>query len=110
MSTFASILTPATPTAATLFNGTLVAATAVSKTIGYRQIIGVTTVGTTDANAAAGIHIRFGNLTRVPTATAADWFIPLGTVQYFDMGEEFDRISIISAGTPTYSIYCFTRT
>lgn len=111
MSTFASILTPTSPiTNTTLFNGTLVAGTAVSLTLSYRLIVGVTTVGGTDANAAAGIHIRFGNITKAPTATSADWFIPPGTVQFFDMGSEFDRISIISAGTPNYSIYCFSKT
>lgn len=108
MATFTAILTPGSPTAATLFSATLVASTAVTVTPGFKTIIGVTTSGATDANAAAGIHVRFGSALKAPIATGADWFIPLGTVQFFDLGSEFDRLSIVSAGTPTYYVYVFS--
>ena len=108
MSAFATILTPASPTAATLFTGTLVAATQQTVIPGFKSIIGITTQGATDANAAAGVHVRFGSALKVPSATSADWFIPLGTVQYFDLGSEFDRVSIVSAGTPIFFVYVFS--
>jgi len=97
--------TPASPTAATLFNGTLVASTPVTITPGFKTIVAISLAGATDAVAAAGIHIRFGSALKAPTAAATDFFIPPATVAYFDLGSEFDRFSIISAGTPSYFVY-----
>ena len=111
MSTFQSVLVPTTPTSATLFTATPGANTASSViTVGYRTIVGVTMGSATDTN-TSGLHIKFGNVTKSPTAAATDWFIPAGTVQFFDMGEEFDRLSIFTvAASTTYYVYTFSRT
>ena len=109
MATPTTTYVPSSPTAATLFTATLVASTAVTVAPGFKTTIGITTDGTTDALAGAGIHVRFGSALKPPTATTADWFINAGTVQYFDLGSEFDRVSILSAGTPTYYVYVFSK-
>lgn len=110
MSILASYLVPSTPTAANLFSASLATVTSTADiVIGARQIIGVTAAGTNGANAP--INIRFMNSTRAANATAADWFIPGGTVQFFELGEEFDRVRIFNPGTGsiTYYVYVFTQ-
>lgn len=102
--------TPASPTAATLFNGTLVAATPVTITPGFKTTVGISLYGGTDAAASAGVHIRFGSALKAPTAASAtDFFVPPTGIWYFDLGSEFDRFSIVSAGTPSYTVYVFSN-
>ena len=104
MATFTAILTPGSPTAATLFSGTGGASTTL--TIGFKAIIGIVAAGSTAGNV---LNVRFGSALKAPTATAADWAIPVGTVQYFDLGSEFDRVAIFSAGTSvSYWVYVFS--
>src|SRR5579864_5759081 len=92
MSTFTSVLVPTSPTTTTLFNGTAGASTTV--TLAQRTVIAVACISATAGDA---INIRFGNASKAPTATVADWPVAAGTVQYFDLGEEFDRLAIFSA-------------
>lgn len=97
---------PASPTSATLFNGTLAANTPVTITPGFKTIVAISLVGAADAAAAAGIHIRFGSAAKAPTAASTDFFIPAANpITYWDLGSEFDRFSIVSAGTPSYTVY-----
>jgi hypothetical protein len=102
-----SYLIPASPTATSLFSGTAGAAQTV--TVGFKCVIGITTSGATDATAAAGVHVRFGSALKAPTATGSDWFINPGQTQFFEMGSEFDRVSIFSAGTPTFYVYVYSN-
>lgn len=103
MSLINSILTPASPTAATLKQGTAGASATV--TFGSRAVIAI---GCTSSVAGDTLNVRFGNIAGV-VATAADWCVPAGTVQFFDLGNEFDRVAIFSAGTPKYYAYEFSR-
>jgi len=90
-------------------SATLVAATSTPFTIGVRTHFRISLGGATDAQAAAGVHIRFG-LTNNPTAVATDFFIPPSPgFMDFDTGEEFDRIAVLSAGTPFVSIMRLNR-
>src|SRR6266403_3777796 len=92
MSTFSSVFVPASPSSTTSFTGTPGATTASSVlVVGYRTIIGVSSGSATDTN-TSGVHIKFGNVTKSPTAAATDLLVPAGTIQYFDTGDEFDRI------------------
>lgn len=111
MSKIYSFLIPSSPGPSTLFSAALVTNTAQTVTVGFKTIIGITTSGATDAAATTGIHARFGSASKPPTATTADWFIPPNTVQYFELGSEFDRVSLVSsAATPsTYYIYVFSN-
>jgi len=104
MATFQSFPIPCSPTTATLYQGT--AGSSVTKVFAPRAIIGI---GCVSATAGDTLNVRFGNIAGV-TATAADWCIPAGTVQFFDLGEEFDRVAIFSASTPKYYAYQFSRT
>lgn len=104
MSILQSVWTPGSPTATTLFQGTAGAATTI--TVSFRGLIGVACVS---AVAGDTLNIRFGSAAKAPTATAADWPVAAGTVQYFDLGNEFDRLSIFSATTPKYYVYQFSR-
>ena len=105
MATYASILVPSSPTAVTLFSGTATT-NSTPLTIGYHAIIGIVAAGATAGNV---VNVRFGNALKAPNATAADWAIPVGTMQLFDLGQEFDRIAIYSAGTTvSYWVYVFS--
>jgi hypothetical protein len=88
-----------------LFQGTAGATT--TKTVGQHVIIGI---ACTSSVAGDTLNVRFGSAANAPTATAADWAVPAGTVQFFDLGQEFDRVAIFSATTPKYYIYVFSRT
>lgn len=109
MSTLYSYLVPASPTASTLFSASLATVTSTADiVVGPRTIIGVTAGGTNGANAP--LNIRFGNATKIQAAAASDWFIPGGAVQFFETGEEFDRVRVFNpgAGSVTYYVYCFS--
>lgn len=82
---------------------TLTANTSAAFTVGIRQQLIITLYGATDANAAAGVHIRFGFGSN-PTAASTDLFIPPGTVTHWYTGDEFDRFAVISAGTPSLTV------
>lgn len=103
MSLIQAILTPMSPTAVTLYQGT--AGSTVTKVFANRAVIAI---GCTSSVAGDTLNVRFGNVAGV-TATAADWCIPAGTVQFFDLGNEFDRVAIFSATTPKYYAYQFSR-
>lgn len=104
MATFTSVLVPSSPTSTTLFNGTGGASTTL--TVGFHAIIGITAAGATAGNV---LNVRFGSALKAPTAAATDWAIPIGTTQYFDLGAEFDRVAIFSAGTAVaYWVYVFS--
>ena len=111
MATFLSFPVPTTPTAATLFSASLATVTSTADiVVGNRQIIGVTAAGTAGANAS--LNIRFMNATKNANASASDFFVPAGIIQFFDTGEEFDRVRIFnpSGGSITYYVYVFSRT
>lgn len=103
MATIQSVFIPTSPTAATLFTGTIATGATASVTIGYRTIFAIATTG--DCN------VRFGNATKVPTAAATDWPVFNKAIAEFETGEEFDRISIFNntAGNVTYWVYCLSR-
>lgn len=103
MSLINAILTPMSPTAATLKQGT--AGASATLTFANRAVIAIACVS---AVAGDTLNVRFGNIAGV-TATAADWAIPAGTIQFFDIGNEFDRVAIFSATTPKYYAYQFSR-
>lgn len=118
MATFSvAAFTPASPITSggasagqTSFNGTLVANTAQTVITGFKTTIGISLSGATDAVAAAGVHVKFGSALKAPTAASTDFFLPPGAaIYYFDMGSEFDRVSIISAGTPNFFVYVFSN-
>ena len=50
--------------------------------------------------ASAAINIRFGNA-GMSNATVADWQIPGGAVQEFDLSDQWDRIRIFSTAGAT---------
>jgi hypothetical protein len=103
MATFSAILVPSSPVAATLFTGTAGAATTI--TTGFKTIIGVELAS---ATAGTFMNVRFGSALKAPTATISDWAIIANTApQLFDLGEEFDRVSVYGSGG-TYWIYVFS--
>jgi hypothetical protein len=104
MATFTAILVPSSPTASSLFNGTAGASATV--TPGFKTIIGIACISATAGDA---LNVRFGSALKAPTATVADWPVAAGTVQYFDLGSEFDRVAIFSATTPKYYVYVFSK-
>lgn len=105
MATFQSVFIPASPTASTLFNGTITTGNNTTIVLGNRQIFAIVVAG-------GQANIRFGNATRVPTATGADWPLFAAATQEWETGEEFDRINIFngSGATVTYWVYEITRT
>lgn len=115
MALFQSILIPSSPSSATLFTASLAATTSTADiAVGKRTIIGVTAAGASGANPTSGLNIRFMNSTSSSqhvNASASDWFIPGGSTQFFDTGEEFDTIRLFNpaAGAVTYYVYCFTQ-
>jgi hypothetical protein len=111
MSRTYSFLTPATPTAATLFSASLATVTSTADiVVGYKTIIGIGAGGTNGANAP--LYVRFGDATKIANASVADWIIPGGTVQWFDMGTQADRLRIFNPGSGSvqYVVYLFTVT
>jgi hypothetical protein len=111
MARLSSFLCPSSPTAANLFSASLNTVTSTAAlVVGPRQIIGITAAGTNGAN--AGVNVRFGNATTAPAATVNDWFIPGGTVQWFETNDEFDRVRVFNpgGGTITYYVYVFSAT
>lgn len=100
MATFQSIFVPASPTAATLFTGTLTAGTNATVILAQRTLFAVSV--SVDSN------VRFGNASKAPTATAADFPIWGKSVQEWDMGEEFDRINIFSTAGCVYWVYAIS--
>ena len=109
MARLKSFLIPGSVSGSTLFSASLNTVTSTAAlTVGQRSIIGITAAGTNGANAP--LNVRFGNSTTAPAATVNDWFIPGGTVAYFEMGDEFDRVRIFNpgSGTVTYYVYVFS--
>lgn len=102
MATYQSIYVGASPTAATLFTGTLGAGGTASVVLAPHTLFAVTVAATS--------NIRFGNATRVPTATVADFPIWGSTVQEWDTGQEFDRISLFSTAGGAYWVYVLSAT
>jgi hypothetical protein len=103
MATYSSILVPGSPTAATLYTGTAGAATTLIT--GFHSIIQVELAS---ATAGTFANIRFGSALKAPTATIADWAVIANTSpQLFDLGAEFDRLSIFGTGG-TYWVYVFS--
>jgi hypothetical protein len=85
---------------------TLVATVSQAITVGVRQIIAISISGAVsgDTPGTVGAHIRFGLGTN-PTAAETDFFLPAGAPPIlFDMGDEFDRVAFISAGTPVIAV------
>ena len=100
MATFQAIFVPTSPGASTLFNGTVANNANTTITLSNRSRFAVVVLG------GQG-NIRFGNATKAPTATAADWPLFAQSVQEWDTGEEFDRFNIFngSGATITYWVY-----
>lgn len=101
MATFQSVFVPTSPVSnVTTFTGTIGVGGTVSVTIGPRTIFAV--------SVSADSNIRFGNATKVPTATAGDFPVWAKSIQEWDTGQEMDRISLFSAAGGTYWVYCIS--
>jgi hypothetical protein len=103
MATFQAIFSPTSPvTNVTTFTGTIGAGSTVSVVLAPRTLFAVTV--------SADSNIRFGNATKAPTATAADLPLWGKTFQEWDMGGEFDRISLFSTAGGSYWVQTLSRT
>lgn len=100
MATYQSVFVPASPDAKTLFTGTIGAAGTAAVTIGFKMIFAVAV--------SANCNIRFGSAAKVPTATVADFPVWGSSVQEWDTGSEFDRISLFSTPGATYWVYALS--
>lgn len=100
MATFQSVFVPCSPAGSTLANGTITTGNNTTIQLAPRSIFAVVVTG-------GQCNIRFGNGTRPPTATGADWPLFASSIQEWDTGEEFERINIFngSGGTVTYWVY-----
>lgn len=99
MATFQAVYVPTSPVSnVTTFTGTIGAGGTASVLMGYRTIFAV--------SVSANCNIRFGNVAKSPTATAADFPVWGSSIQEWDTGEEMDRISLFSTPGATYWVYC----
>lgn len=73
-------------------NATVTAASSAEIVVGFRYIIRVSN------GSVASATIKFG-VSGMGAAVATDHIIGINQYQDFDMGEEFDRVRIFSAGT-----------
>ena len=105
MATFQSVYIPTSPGTTTLFNGTILNGANTTITLGNRTIFAVVVTG-------GQSNIRFGNPSKAPTATAADFPLFASAIQEWDLGEEFDRFNIFngSGSTVTYWVYALSKT
>lgn len=101
MATPLSAWVPSSPGATTLFTATIGAAGTQAVTIGPRAIFKVV--------CAADANIRFGNATKVPTATAADYPLWAKVEQVWETGDEFDRVSLFSTAGGVFWLYVVSR-
>lgn len=92
-------------------NATLTANTTVNFVVGVRQIIGISVQsGTTDTNGSTGVHMRFALGSNATANATTDFYLAGGfPPTYFDTGEEFDRVAVISAGTPNVFVSRMNR-
>lgn len=104
MATFQGVYTPASPTATTLFNAVVSTGATATVTLATKTLFAIAVDG--------NCTIRFGNATKAPTATAADFPVFGNSIQEWETGQEFDRVSIFNntAGNIHYWVYVVTRT
>lgn len=103
MATVQSILVPTSPvTNVTTFTGTISALGTAAVTLAPRTLFAV--------SVSADSNIRFGNVTKSPTAAVTDFPVWAKSIQMWETGEEMDRISLFSTAGGSYFVYVLSRT